>query len=66
MSFDLETVEIHAAKNDASVCRSGYESQVAPDGSVEPDSINFYGPLNCELIRHPRSTTIILGFWYAS
>jgi hypothetical protein len=32
--FDLETIEIHAAENDAGVCGSRYESDVAADGSV--------------------------------
>jgi hypothetical protein len=34
MGFDLETVKIDAAENDAGVCGRGYESNVAADGSV--------------------------------
>src|SRR5271154_1646629 len=34
VGFDLETIEIHAAENDAGVRGRGYESHVAADGSV--------------------------------
>src|SRR5271154_2902120 len=62
VGFNLETIEIHAAENDAGVCGSGCKPDVAADGSVKAEAVNFYGALDCQLIRHTNAAMIILTF----
>ena len=56
VGFDFEIVEVHAAKDDAGIGRSGNETQAAADGGVQTDAFGFDRALNCNLEGHASQT----------
>jgi len=56
MGFDFEIVEIHAAKDYASIGGRRNEAHAAADGGVQTDAFGFDGTLNCDLEGHASQT----------
>ena len=57
--FDLEVVQVHPPENDAGICRSWNQPQVAAHGGVKSDAASFDWSLYRELVRHQLDRIIL-------